>query len=132
MRRISRRNDHGFQAVELAIMFPVIVLFAVLIVGSGRTFAARNEVTAAAHSGARAGSVAADGPEAAADQEARRSLTAGSHCVHAEVETSIRIFDGLRMVHTTVTCTLRVSDLGLPFHQTVTASAEEAYDHDHR
>lgn len=113
-------------------MFPVIVLFAVLIVGSGRTFAAHNEVIAAAHSGARAGSIALDAPEAAADQEARRSLTEGSHCVNAAVDTSIRTFDGLRIVHTTVTCTLRVSDLGLPFHQTVTASAEEAYDRDHQ
>ena len=113
-------------------MFPVIVVFAVLIVGSGRTFAARNEVTAAAHSGARAGSIVTNGPEAAADVEARRSLTTGSHCVNAKVETSIRTFDGIRMVHTTVTCTIRVDDLGLPFHQTVTASAEEAYDHDHQ
>jgi Flp pilus assembly protein TadG len=127
----SDRSDEGFQALELAILFPIIVLFAVLAVGATRTFAAKNEVTAAAHSAARAGSIAVGSPTGAAEQEARHSLTSGSHCTNAAIDTSVRVWGSLKLVRTTVTCTLRVSDLGLNFHQTVSATAEEPYDRDH-
>ena len=70
---MHRRSDEGFQALELAIMFPVVILFVMMSVGAGRTFAARNEVTGAAHAGARAGTISTD-VAGAADSEARRSF----------------------------------------------------------
>jgi Flp pilus assembly protein TadG len=125
----TRRGDAGFQALELAAIFPIVILLMMLVVGGNRTFSARNEVTAAAHSGARAGSTAKVGNRAAvADAEARRSLTEGKHCMNPSVSSSVRTWGGLSFVRTTVTCTVTVSDLVLPFRQTVSAEAEEVVD----
>ena len=127
---MQRRGDDGFQSLEIAILFPIVILFAMLAVGAGRVFNARNEVTGAAHSGARAGTIATDAA-GAANAEAQRSLSTGSkHCVNASVASSTRVVAGLTMVRTQVTCTIRVFDLGLAFSNTVTASAEEVLDRD--
>ena len=72
-------RDDGFQALELAVLFPIVILFAFLAVGAGRTFSARNQVRFAAQSGSRAGSLVT--PAAAAGQagaQAHRSLNEGS------------------------------------------------------
>jgi Flp pilus assembly protein TadG len=127
------RSDGGFQALEMAFLFPVVVLFAFLAVGAGRSMSAKNEVLAAAHAGARAATLAVPGAEAgAADAEARRSLSQGSsHCQGAaSISVSTRDFNGVTLVRTTVTCTVLISDIGLPFNQTVSGSAEESVDHD--
>jgi Flp pilus assembly protein TadG len=127
--QMTTHRDAGFQALELAAIFPIVILLVMLMVGGNRTFSARNEVTAAAHSGARAGSTVKVGsPAAVADAEARRSLTEGKHCTNPSVASSVRTWGGLRFVRTTVTCTVTVSDLVLPFHQTVSAEAEEVVD----
>jgi Flp pilus assembly protein TadG len=125
-------DDDGFQALEFAAIFPLIIVFLLLATGANRVFAARNEITAAAHSGARAGSLANAGYESgAADTQARRSLTSGRHCTGAVVSTSIRDAGTLRFVQTNVTCSVSISDLGgLPFRSTVTATAEEVIDRD--
>jgi Flp pilus assembly protein TadG len=125
-------SDDGFQALELAVLFPIMILFALLAVGAGRTFSARNQVRFAAQSGSRAGSLV--GPAAAAGQagaEARRSLNEGSDsCAGAQVSTTTRESGSMTFISTTVTCTIRVSGLGLPFRQTVSATAEEVVDRD--
>jgi Flp pilus assembly protein TadG len=126
-------NDDGFQVLEMALLFPVVLLFAFLAVGAGRSMSAKNEVLAAAHAGSRAATLAAPGAEAgAADAEARRSISQGSsHCQGgASISVSTRDFNGLTLVRTTVTCTVLISDIGLPFKQTVSGSAEESVDHD--
>ena len=116
--------------MELAVLFPIVILFALLAVGAGRTFSASSQVRFAAQSGARAGSLV--GPAAAAGQasaQAHRSLSEGTDsCAGAQVSTSIRETGGMTFVSTTVTCTIRVSDLGLKFSQTVSATAEEVID----
>ena len=125
-------GDDGFQALEMAVLFPIVILFALLAVGAGRTFSARNQVRFAAQSGARAGSLV--GPATAAGQagaQAHRSLNEGSDsCAGAQVSTSVRERGGMTFISTTVTCTIRVSGLGLPFSQTVSATAEEVIDRD--
>ena len=128
--RNDRAGDDGFQALELAVLFPIVILFALLAIGAGRTFSARNQVRFAAQSGSRAGSLV--GPAAAAGQasaQAHVSLNEGTDsCSGARVSTSVRELNGLTFVTTTVTCTIRVSDLGLKFSQTVSATAEEVVD----
>jgi Flp pilus assembly protein TadG len=128
--RQDHARDDGFQALELAVLFPIVILFALLAVGAGRSFSARNQVRFAAHSGARAGSLVE--PATAAGQasaQAHRSLNEGTDsCRGAEVSTAIRELNGMTFVSTTVTCTFRVSDLGLNFSQTVSATAEEVVD----
>lgn len=129
VRFVAPKSDDGFQALELAILFPTVILFALLVVGAGRTFSAKNQVTGAAHSAARAGSIA--GPEAAAseaDAQALRSLAAGDACEGASVSSTTREWNGQTFLQTTVSCTIRVSDLGLPIHQTVSATSEEVID----
>ena len=129
MPRQDRNRDDGFQALELAVLFPIVILFALLAVGAGRTFSASSQVRFAAQSGARAGSLV--GPAAAAGQasaQAHRSLSEGTDsCAGAQVSTSIRE----TFVSTTVTCTIRVSDLGLKFNQTLSATAEEVVDQEY-
>jgi Flp pilus assembly protein TadG len=126
----DRTGDDGFQALELAVLFPIVILFALLAVGAGRSFSARNQVRYAAQSGARAGSLV--GPAAAAGQasaQAHRSLSEGTDsCSGAQVSTAVRELNGMTFVATTVTCTILVSDLGLKFNQTVSATAEEVVD----
>jgi Flp pilus assembly protein TadG len=128
--RQDRTRDDGFQALELAVLFPIVILFALMAVGAGRTFSARNEVRFAAQSGARAGSLV--GPAAAAGQasaQAHLSLREGTDsCSGAQISTAIREVNGMTFVSTTVTCTIRVSDLGLEFSRTVSATAEEVVD----
>ncbi len=123
-------SDDGFQALELAVLFPIVILFALLAVGAGRTFSARNQVRFAAQSGSRAGSLV--GPAAAAGQasaQAHLSLSVGTDsCAGAQVSTAVRELNGMTFVSATVTCTIRVSDLGLKFSQTVSATAEEVVD----
>jgi Flp pilus assembly protein TadG len=129
-RRNDRAGDDGFQALELAVLFPIVILFALLAVGAGRSFSARNQVRYAAQSGARTGSLV--GPAAAAGQasaQAHRSLSEGTDsCAGAQVSTAVRELNGMTFVSTTVTCTILVSDLGLKFSQTVSATAEEVVD----
>lgn len=116
--------------MELAVLFPIVILFALLAVGAGRVFSARNQVRFAAQSGARAGSLVGPGAAAGqADAQARRSLSEGSDsCSSAQVSSGTTQMNGMTFVTTTVTCTVRVSDLGLGFSQTVSATADEVVD----
>lgn len=56
MRRSA--DDRGSIAIELAVIFPFIFLFASLVVGAGWLFGSRSDVSAAAQAGARAAATA--------------------------------------------------------------------------
>jgi Flp pilus assembly protein TadG len=52
------RDDSGSIALELAVIFPVLLVFLFLVVGAGRIAGSRSDVAGAAQAGARAAATA--------------------------------------------------------------------------
>jgi guanyl-specific ribonuclease Sa len=124
-------GDEGFQALEVALLFPVIVLITIAAVVGVRLQSANNEVLGAARSAARAASVG--GPETAtfrAERAAERSISVGSaHCVDGPVvELRYEARATVTTVRATVSCSVRLADLGFGMRRTVVAAAEQPID----
>ncbi len=64
MPRVPLRSERGSAALEVAIGAPVMLLLVVLVVAGGRVALARQTVTAAADSAARAASISRTAPAA--------------------------------------------------------------------
>lgn len=131
-RRLS--GDDGFEAIELAVVFPVLIVLMLLVVFAGRGVTGRNQVEGAARAGARAASQARD-PHAAVERgafAARASIdSSGADCDGGpNITVNVEGWAAGGAVTVTVACTVRVADLGLldVGRRTVTASATETVD----
>jgi Flp pilus assembly protein TadG len=103
--------------VELVLLAPVVMLFALVAVGLGRVEQARQELADAAHAGAEAASIApSSGQAAVAAANAAQPVVAGqAHvCVDPIVSTDASSFGPPGEVRVTVACTATLSDLLLP------------------
>ncbi|WP_372404922.1 TadE/TadG family type IV pilus assembly protein [Streptomyces luteireticuli] len=115
------RDDRGSEAVQAALLTPVLIAFVCLALAAGRLAMAGSKIDAAAEDAARAASLARTAAQAQHDahQAARESLDdRGVHCTDASVTVST---DGLAApvgqigtVTATVRCTVPLTDLFLP------------------
>jgi Flp pilus assembly protein TadG len=123
--------DAGFQALELAVVFPVIVLLVMLGLLAVRVSVANNEVIGAARAAARAASLAARGDQqASANAAVARSIEAGTvHCLDSpNVELRSVAAGTHQAVQVRVRCRVRLTDLGLGVDRSITATATEIED----
>jgi Flp pilus assembly protein TadG len=87
---MSRRrlpDDQGSIALELAVIFPVLIVFLFLVVGAGRIAGSRSDVAGAAQAGARAAATARVSGEmqGLAAQSAHAALSGSSTCADPSV-----------------------------------------------
>jgi Flp pilus assembly protein TadG len=128
------REQEGGAAIELVLVTPLLLMFALLAVSFGRLASARLQVNDAAAQAARAASIARDPGTAAA--EARRTAMAslaGHHltCSPATVAVDTSAFRPGGAVTARITCTVALSDLAplpLPGRETVHAAATSPID----
>jgi Flp pilus assembly protein TadG len=124
-------GDDGFQALEMAIIFPIVVLFLLLAVIATRLSSANNEVLGGARAAARAASLSGSDEAAARAQRAAELTLQGSslHCVGGPAVdiTYVRI-GTQRAVQADVRCAVELGDLGFGANKTVSARAEEIVD----
>jgi Flp pilus assembly protein TadG len=113
--------DRGSVTVELTLVVPALVLVLGLLVAGGRLWFARATVVEAAHSAARAASLARSAPAAGADgrEAGRASLsTAGLACADASVQVETVAFavpvGTPATVRSSIACTVPLGDVVLP------------------
>jgi Flp pilus assembly protein TadG len=133
-RRIIRcsggnRDAGAFAALELAILFPFIVVMLLLVVAFGRVSRGRELVDQAAQAAARAGSLATS-PGAAQDaavRAAQQTLSGGGlSCGAVQVRVDTATFRPGGQVVAHVTCTADLAGLtlsGVPGHVTLTGTS---------
>ena len=114
-------GQRGSVTVELTLVVPALVLMLGLLVAGGRLWFARTTVVEAAHSAARAASLARTASAAAADGRAagQASLrTAGLQCASSSVQVQTAAFavpvGTPATVRSTVGCTVPLGDIALP------------------
>ena len=114
-------NERGAAAVEITLLVPVLVIFLGLLIAGGRLWFARTAVIEAAHTSARAASLARTAAQATADGQsaATASLsTAGLVCVDRSVvigTAAYRVPVGTpATVTSTISCRVLFSDILLP------------------
>lgn len=121
-----RRDERGSMAVELVILAPVLMMFAMLVVAGGRYVGAEGDVEAAARDAARAASLESD--HGAAVRVANETIAAsldeidGADCRHTMSDQ----WQADGFVRVRVTCDVPYGDLGLlglPGHVTVDAES---------
>ncbi len=126
--RSTGRDQRGSMAVEVVILAPVLMMFALLVVAGGRYVAVQGDIEAAARDAARAASL--ESTRGAAEQAARSAIAAsldGSHCTVGynaawEPDGSVRV---------TLRCQVPYDDLGLlglPGSVTVEADSQVRLD----
>ena len=114
---VGRRSEAGIAALELVMIFPVIVLFLELIVLGGRVATARNDVASAAREAARQATLA--NTRGSAERVIGPvAMTALANRGYACQRPSVRLgantrFERGGQVEVVVTCQLNLSDLDL-------------------
>ena len=135
--RQTRRGDAaeaGFAALELVILFPILLIFILLIVGFGRASRGRDLVDSAAEAAARAGSQAftPDTARHAAQDAATSTLTGGGvSCYDMTVSLDVSQFRPGGKVTAHLSCKTDLSDLamsGMPGQVDLTAAATSPID----
>ena len=109
--------ENGSFTVELVVLAPVLVLFALLAVALGRYEMAREQVIGAARAAAEAASVAQSPAlaQSAADLAAEPGVEPLGHaCAGFSVNTDTSEFRPSGVVRVTVTCRVDFSDLLVP------------------
>ena len=128
---MSRRHDRGSAVVELVLIAPLLVLVLMFLVVVGRLAEARLQLSEAAHSAARAASLAA-GPAQArnAASAALDSLPASAACVRRDVKVDSSKFELGGAVRIVVSCHIRLDDLAglVPGTTTITESSVSPID----
>ncbi len=115
------RRDQGAAAVELTLLVPIVTLLVAMAVGGGRVWLARTAVEQAAHSAARAATLArgVDAAQAAAQKIFRQNLRQKGIACQSEkmtIDTSgfaVRVGRSA-MVTVRVDCRVNLSDVALP------------------
>ena len=138
MRTGQPEGEQGSATVELTLLVPALVLVLGLLVAGGRVWFARTTVTEAAHSAARAASLArAPGPAAADGHDAATAAlsTAGLRCASRSVVVQTAAFavpvGTPATIRATVRCSVPLADVllpGLPGHLAVTGTGASALD----
>ncbi len=115
------REDRGSEAIQAAIITPLLIVFVCMAIAAGRIVTSGNTIDAAAEDAARAASIARTYGTAktAAGQAAAQSLTdQGMKCASTKVSIDA---GGLTVpvgqvgyVTVTISCTVPLSDLLLP------------------
>ena len=120
-RRRRATNERGAATVEITLLVPALVIFLGLLIAGGRLWFARTAVIEAAHTSARAASLARTAAEASADGQsaAAASLsTAGLVCMDRSVVIGAAAFSVPVGTPATVTarisCRVPFSDVVLP------------------
>ncbi|SEO89312.1 TadE/TadG family type IV pilus assembly protein [Actinacidiphila rubida] len=132
------REDRGSEAIQAAIVTPLLIAFVCMAIAAGRLVISGGKIDTAAEDAARAASIQRTpaAAQAAADTAAAKSLDdQGIHCTSTDVQVDV---GGLAVpvgqvgyVHVTVRCTVDLSDLllpGAPGHKTLTSSATSTVD----
>lgn len=116
-----RSTQRGAASVELALLVPALMIMLGLLFAGGRLWFARATVTEAAHSSARAASLARSAGEAGFEGRSavRQSLsTAGMHCSNTLIDLNLAAFDlpvgTPATISATVTCNVPFTDILLP------------------
>jgi Flp pilus assembly protein TadG len=128
------RGDQGSLTVELVVLTPVVVMFALATLAFGRVSQARQQVVEAARAGAQAAAIGSDAAEAqqAARTAAATGILASDHtCSNPQISTDVGHFVPGGYVVVEVTCHVQLSDLlvpGLPGTTTVQASSTARLD----
>jgi Flp pilus assembly protein TadG len=114
-------DERGAAAVEITLLVPVLVIFLGLLIAGGRLWFARTAVIEAAHTSARAASLARTAAHATADgySAATASLsTAGLVCADRSVAIGAGAFSvpagTPATVTSTISCRVLFSDILLP------------------
>jgi Flp pilus assembly protein TadG len=113
LRDDRHEGQRGSMAIEVVILTPVLIAFALLVVAGGRFVGRQGEVDSAARDAARAASIERT-PESAvavARAVAEASLPEGAACEPAAVDTSNWAQGG--SVAVTIRCRVSYSGLGL-------------------
>jgi Flp pilus assembly protein TadG len=125
----GERDAGGFAALELAILFPFVVVMLLLVVAFGRVERGRELVEQAAQAASRAGSLT-DNPAAArtaATRAAQQTLTDGGlSCTGMQVTLDTSAFRPGGQVAAHVTCTADLADItlsGAPGHTSLSATS---------
>ena len=120
-RRRRATNERGAATVEITLLVPALVIFLGLLIAGGRLWFARTAVMEAAHTSARAASLARTAAQASADGQsaAAASLsTAGLVCMDRSVVIGAAAFSVPVGTPATVTarisCRVPFSDVVLP------------------
>ena len=122
-----QRDDRGSLTVELVILIPVFVVFALTVIGCGRLVQARQQAVEAARAGAEAAAVTSN--PASASWAAAANAVVGPYgsvhsCTHGSVRTDTADFVPGGEVTVTVSCVVELSDVlipGMPGSISVTA-----------
>jgi Flp pilus assembly protein TadG len=112
-----RTSSAGSATVELVVLAPVVVLFALVMVALGRAESVRAAVAGAARAGAEAAATSAGPVEsvAAAQRAVVASLSwTAADCHHQQVAVDATDFVPGGAVAVSVTCTVPLADLGVP------------------
>lgn len=134
MRAGHIRDDRGSLTVELVVLTPVVVMFALAMLAFGRFTQGRQQVVEAAQAGAQAAAVGSDATDAqqAAQTAAWTGVLARDRsCVNPQISTDLAHFAPGGYVVVEVTCHVDLSDLlvpGLPGSTTVQASSTAPLD----
>ena len=134
MRGDRARGDLGSLTVELVVLTPVVVMFALATLAFGRLSQARQQVVEAAQAGAQAAAIGSDATDAqqAARTAASTGILASDHtCANPQISTNVDHFVPGGYVVVEVTCHVELSDLlvpGLPGATTVQASSTAPLD----
>jgi Flp pilus assembly protein TadG len=112
-----RKDKEGSMTVELVVLTPVIVLFALMAVAMGRYETVREQMIGAARAAAEASSVATSAGEAqsTASSAAMQSLEGVSQsCEGLQISTDTNDFTPGGSVKVSVTCEVSFADLLVP------------------
>ncbi len=126
-------GDDGSIALELAVIFPVLLTFLCLIVGAGWIVGSRSDVAGAAQAGARAAATARFPGDMnyLASQAANAALSGSDTCSNPQVSVGGALVPGGE-VSVTVTCVVdlgKLATFGLfGSSRTVSATAEATVD----
>jgi Flp pilus assembly protein TadG len=131
-------GDRGSEAVQAAIVTPLLIAFVCLAIAAGRIITSGNKIDAASEDAARSASIERTyaGAQSAASAAATASLTdQGITCASQHVSVNTR---GLTVpvgqvgyVRVTITCTVPLADLllpGTPGSKTLTSSFSSVVD----
>jgi hypothetical protein len=129
--RVRIRADDGFQAIEVAILFPIVVLFALVGVVATRVALASNEVLGASRAAARAASLSNDSDAPRRARQAADRVLQGSsvRCSGGPlVELSYVRIGTNQAVQAQVRCAVELGDLGFGSRRMISARSEELID----
>ncbi len=110
-------DERGSMAVELVVLTPVLMLFALVALAFGRYEIAREQVVGAATASAQAAAVAiSPGTASGAARSAAGPViaVAGRTCTRSTVATDVSQFHGDGVVRVTVSCRVTLADLAVP------------------